>query len=266
MEDKLVSVIIATYNRSNLIGSAIKSVIEQTYDNYEIIIIDDGSTDNTKEKIEGSLSSNVHYLYQKNAGPDVARDFAIKNSKGEYIAILDSDDYWVDKNKIEKQVKFLNENLDHVLIGGGAIFINKLGEKIKTKNNLLYSDKEIKEKLLIVNPFAHSTVMYRKSTWEKVGGYGKNSKGFSEDWNLWLKMGKIGKLYNCNDIFACIAYGTGYSLFWRKKSVWLDLKLRIKYRKDYPDFTKGFLKGLAYCFSFYIPFRNKLKIFIKSRN
>lgn len=258
-KDPLVSVIIATYNRKDLIGKAIKSVLEQTYNNYEVIIIDDGSTDGTKEEVQKFLSDKIKYFYQKNAGPDVSRDFSIKNSRGEYIAILDSDDYWIDKDKLKKQIEFLNNNFEYVLVGGNVILIDNLGKKIKDRDNIIILDKDIREKILIENPFAHSTVMYRKSAWENVGGYGKNKKGFSEDWNLWLKMGKIGKMYNFNERFTCFKIGGGYSAFWKKRSVWLDLGLRFRYRKDYPNFIKGFFLGLIYYFSFFIPFRNQLK-------
>ena len=256
-----VSVIIATYNREDLVVRAINSVLSQTFLNYEIIVVDDGSTDGTKEKIEALFSGKVRYFYQKNTGPDVARDFGISNAKGEYIAILDSDDYWIDNNKLEKQVKFLNDNNDYILVGGNMIIVNEFNKKTVENRRILLTDREIRDRILIENPFAHSTVMYRKSAWDKVGGYGKNEHGFSEDWNLWLKFRKIGKCCNLKDNFTCFMAGNGYSFSWRKRSVLLDLKLRIKYKKDYPHFLKGFLSGLVYYVSFYIPFREQLKLY-----
>jgi len=259
MEKILVSVIIATYNREDLIVRALKSVLGQTFLDYEIIVVDDGSIDGTKVKVLNFVSDKVKYFYQKNTGPDTARDFGISNAKGEYIAILDSDDYWADDDKLRKQVEFLDENEDYVLVGGNIIAVDELGKKINRKDNILLMDHKIRQKILIENPIAHSTVMYRKSAWSKVGGYGKNSCGFSEDWNLWLKMGKIGKLSNLNEDFTYLQVAKGYSFFWKKRSVWLDLKLRVDHRKKYPNFAKGYTLGLLYYLSFFIPFRKYMR-------
>ncbi len=260
VQKPIVSVIIATYNRKEIISRAIESVLCQSFSDYEIIVVDDGSTDGTRDRIKELISSKVHYFYENNAGPDVARDLGIRKSKGKYIAILDSDDYWVDKDKLRKQVKFLDENLSYVLVGGNASVVNELGQKIVEDIDVSISDEEIREKILIENPFIHVTAMYRKSTWEKVGGYGKNSRGFSEDWNLWLKMGKIGKIYNFKDKFACYRAGGGYSSLWRKQSVLLDLKLRMVYGRDYPHFIKGYVLGFLYYLSFFIPFRKYARL------
>ena len=267
MENIKVSVIIATYNREDLVARAINSVLKQSFRDYEIIVVDDGSTDGTKEKMGKILSEKVRYLRQDNAGPGAARDFGISNAKGEYIAILDSDDYWIDNNKLQKQVGFLNDNPDYVLAGGNMTVVSDLDEKIAENRKILLKDGEIREMILIENPFAHSTIVYRKSAFTKVGGYGKNEHGFSEDWNLWLKFGKIGKFCNFKDSFTCFRTGKGYSFFWKKRSVWLDLKLRIAYRKDYPHFIKGFSSGLMYYILLFIPFRNKLKLlYLNSRH
>jgi glycosyltransferase involved in cell wall biosynthesis len=99
-----VSVIIPTYNRKKLVVRAIKSVINQTYRNWELIIVDDGSTDNTKEAIKPFLENKkIKYFYQKNKGVCAARNLGIQKAKGEYIALLDSDDEYL-AGKLEKQI------------------------------------------------------------------------------------------------------------------------------------------------------------------
>ncbi len=94
-ENPLISVIIPTYNRANFLGEAIESVLSQTYKNLEVIIIDDGSTDDTRQLIEKYTDKRIIYLYQEHGGTSAARNKGIQEAKGEYIAFLDSDDIWL---------------------------------------------------------------------------------------------------------------------------------------------------------------------------
>ncbi len=108
-EPGLVSVIIPTYNRADCIAGSIDSVLAQTYQNYEIIVVDDGSTDNTKQVLQPYVDNrHIQYLYQKNAGCAAARNTGIRASCGEWIAFLDSDDRWLPE-KLECQVQYLHE-------------------------------------------------------------------------------------------------------------------------------------------------------------
>lgn len=103
MAEPLISVVIPTYNRAHYVCEAIDSVLAQTYKNIEIIAVDDGSTDNTKDIIQ-QYSSRIKYIYQNNAGPSAARNNGIKQSNGDLIAFLDSDDIWL-AEKLERQVE-----------------------------------------------------------------------------------------------------------------------------------------------------------------
>ena len=112
MKEDLVSIIMPTYNCGNFIENSIKSVINQTYQNWELIIIDDCSTDNTKNIVKEYMNKYKNILYEmliKNSGAAVARNTGIKKAKGKYIAFLDSDDLW-NKDKLKKQVSFMKEN------------------------------------------------------------------------------------------------------------------------------------------------------------
>jgi len=197
----LVSVIIAIYNNADCIKRAIKSVLIQTYKNFELIIVDDGSSDNLKEIIKPFLGNKVFYLRQKNQGAAAARNWGIKNSRGKYIAILDSDDFWCDKSKIEKQINFLENNPKYVLTGGGVIKVNSKGKEISrylTPEN----DEEIRKLIFFKNCFAHSTTVFRRKSWQRAGGYNKDLDGL-EDYDLWLKMSFLGKLYNFQFFWVC---------------------------------------------------------------
>ena len=121
----LVSVIITTYNRADLIVEAVQSVLTQTHQNFELIIVDDGSTDNTKDVVEGFADPRIEYIYMANwGGPARPRNIGIKRAKGEYLAFLDADDYWKE-NKLEVQLKHFNSP-DIVGVGAQAIKIGDL--------------------------------------------------------------------------------------------------------------------------------------------
>ena len=109
MNNDLVSVIIPTYNRANLIKRSVESVLNQTYKNLELLIIDDGSTDNTKKIIDTLNDKRIIYIKQQNQGASAARNKGIENARGEYIAFQDSDDVW-HLDKLEKQIIALQRN------------------------------------------------------------------------------------------------------------------------------------------------------------
>jgi glycosyltransferase involved in cell wall biosynthesis len=135
MKTPLVSVIVPTYNYAEFIGEAIKSVLDQTIQDFEILVIDDGSTDNTKEVVL-SFGDKVRYFYQSQQGPAKARNKGIVESKGEYIAFLDADDVWL-PSKLEKQVNLFRSNpklgmvvTDNFLFDDAGIYreyVNKKG-------------------------------------------------------------------------------------------------------------------------------------------
>ena len=104
----MISVIIPAFNSEKSIRRAIESVLAQTYKDYKVIVVDDGSTDNTKTEIE-KFGDKVNYIYQENSGPSVARNTALKYARGEWIAFLDADDAWLPR-KLEKQMNLLQRN------------------------------------------------------------------------------------------------------------------------------------------------------------
>ena len=103
-----VSIILPTYNAEKTIISTIESVFHQTYTDYELIVIDDGSTDKTRMVLQ-PYSDRIKYIYKKNGGPSSARNLGINESVGKYIAFIDSDDVW-QENKLEKQIKYFRED------------------------------------------------------------------------------------------------------------------------------------------------------------
>lgn len=125
MRSPLVSVVIPTYNRAHLLKQSINSVLDQTFKDIEIIVVDDGSADNTEQLIKDYNLSNLSYIkHEVNKGSSAARNSGIKNSKGKFIAFLDSDDIWV-KDKLEKQLNtFDNSSADTAVVHCGVQYVD----------------------------------------------------------------------------------------------------------------------------------------------
>lgn len=195
MEPK-VSVIIPTYNREQKIQYAIRSVLRQAYQNFEIIIVDDGSTDNTEQLIEDlqKKDSRVKYLKQENSGgTSKPRNLGISKSRGKYLAFLDSDDEWME-TKLEKQLELFRNSDDPNLgfVACNAIIINKREEsKIYSLPKYKNYFKEFLTRTIITSC---SSVVIKKSVINKVGGFDENLKT-GVDWEMWIR---ISKSFNFN--------------------------------------------------------------------
>jgi len=264
----LVSIILPTHNRSSLIGGSIESVLSQTFRDFELVVVNDGSTDNTRKVVDdfSMRDFRVRQVVNKtNLGLVGSLNKGVENAKGKYIARIDDDDRWCDKEKLEKQITFLESNSDYVVTGGGVIDVDATGKEI-TRFFLLDHDEHLKNVILLHNPFAHSAVVFRKDAWEKAGGYDEElSSTNCEDWDLWLRMGKLGKFYNFQEYFIrYLRDRQNKSNFNVRHTLMVNNRLRKKYRNDYPNFWKAYVMGLAlYLFSF-LPIGESLKPFFSA--
>jgi len=198
-----VSVITITFNRENYIRQAIDSVLSQTFKDLELIIIDDASTDNTQKVIEEYMKKDMrikYYRNEKNLGIAKTRNKGLALATSEYIAPLDSDDIWLDQNKLRKQVEFLDINKDYCMLGGGIMHIDAESNHVKKVLFPVY-DSLIRKIILQFNPFPQSTLLYRKSIALACGGYSENYK-ICDDYELWLKMGLKAKFTNIPQVLA----------------------------------------------------------------
>ncbi|PQJ44935.1 hypothetical protein BTO00_01800 [Vibrio campbellii] len=189
--DKLVSVIIPVYNAEKTIKQAIDSICCQTYNNLEIIIVDDGSNDGSLDIINSIHDERIRVLRQKNQGISIALNNAIGTASGSLIARMDSDDI-SRPERIEKQVEFLESHEEVVLLGTAINYIDECSEYI-ARGFSVTSHKNIINLINRKNPFNHPTVMFRRETFDKVGGYDENLSGLFEDQFLWKKMLSHGK-------------------------------------------------------------------------
>ncbi len=205
-----VSVNILTYNRASLLMRAINSVRAQDFLDMEIIVVNNGSTDDTAEVLKGMPDIKV-ITNSKSLGITRARQQALEASAGEYVAILDDDDEWLDGQKLRKQADFLNTHPEYVLVGGGIEINYKLqiikDEQIyENKSPIIKSrptsDKVIRRTMLFRNNFFTSTVMFRKQAAVKAGGFIKDEYDLAEDYDLWLRLGQKGKMHNFREPFT----------------------------------------------------------------
>jgi glycosyltransferase involved in cell wall biosynthesis len=251
-----VSVIIPTYNRANLLPRPIKSVLNQTFQDFELIIVDDGSTDNTRELVEEfqKKDSRIKYIFQENSGgPAKPINTGIKNSKGEYIAILESDDEWLPE-KLEKQIKVLEEFKNVSLVSCYAFRIFADGTKKLYKTPYLGIFKKTKWKLFWEKwgIISLSTVMVRKEVIEKVGFFDEKIKT-GADIDFYLRCIKKFDFYFIHEPLISY-YESEESLskkyFWKKWIPEYEYMLE-KYREDFEECKKAksrFLRNLGTCY------------------
>lgn len=189
-----VSVIIPTYNRNTFIQEALNSVRAQSFMDYEVIVVDDGSTDSTGEMLQNTYDEKVHYMWQENQGESVARNKGIELANGEYIAFLDSDDKWLSK-KLEMQVRLLDEYPEIGMSFCQAQLINETGNLLDSSvlGRNLHENEITFENLVMHNLIGSvSSSMIRKVTLERIGGFDPLIR-YGEDWDLWLRIHSLSK-------------------------------------------------------------------------
>lgn len=243
--NNLVSINIVTHNRAHYLGDAIKSVLAQSYDNWELIIIDDASTDNTSEIIKEFLADKriKYFLVEKQASVAAVRNLALSKSSGEHLAVLDSDDLWIDSDKLIKQVEFLVNNPDYSLVGGGAKIIDADDRLIETIKKPL-TDKEIRKVFLEKNPFFHSSILTRLELVKKLGGYDEQFL-YGDDMDLCLMLGREHKVGNLNDILISYRrHDDNEAAKQPKEAVFGVFKVIAKNRKAYKASILVYLKKI----------------------
>ena len=191
----LVSVIMPAYNGEKYIGEAIESILNQTYDNFELIIVEDKSTDKTLEVIKRYHDSRIYlFLNSENRGISYSTNLGISKSRGKYIALLDDDDK-ATEHRLEWQAAFMEEHEEVDILGGRSAIINKDGDFIQYVEEPLRNPKYIKAYLLFYNrKFANCTTMIRKRFLEDNNlKYQENCLGM-QDHKFFIDSSKIGTI------------------------------------------------------------------------
>lgn len=185
-----VSVIIPTYNRATLLCDAINSVFAQSYTNFELIVIDDGSTDNTDAIINSFQDDRLVYVRQENNGRSAARNKALSMASGRYIAFLDSDDLYL-PDKLERQVNYMATHPSIGMLYTSAQCINEHGEQLKGHVYLASAEGHIYKDVAFFQPVTITlpTVMVRKEVFDSVGFFDEGMDRF-EDTDMWRRIAK----------------------------------------------------------------------------
>lgn len=180
-----VSIIIPTYNRRDFLREAIRSVLEQSFRDFELIVVDDGSDDGTREMIQREFPGLLTYLYQENQGVSRARNRGLKLAQGEFVAFLDSDDLWLPR-KLERQMAFMQSHPEAQICYTDEIWIRRRVRVNPKKKHAKYSGWIYPRclPLCIISP---SSALMRRGLLEEVGGFDEELP-VCEDYDLWLRI------------------------------------------------------------------------------
>lgn len=194
-----ISVIMPCFNSANFISESIESILKQTFSDFELILIDDGSTDESLEIIRQyqQVDSRVVVVEKENTGPADSRNRGVFESKGEWIAILDSDDI-AHHTRLEKQYKYVSQRQDIVMIGSGFTEINSNGDPIKCHYYPAAHSILVKRLQRLMAFPAHSSLMYRSEVVKRIGGFNARYLS-SEDIDIWLRLAENGRIICLGD-------------------------------------------------------------------
>jgi len=259
-----VSVIIPTYNRAHLIDRAIQSVLSQTYQDFEVIVVDDGSTDKTEEVVLSFGSEKMRYVrHETNRGVAAARNTGVRVARGEYIAFQDSDDEWY-PNRLEIISKIVEDRKDiDFIISYGKVMKN--GEIIGDVGRAPWINDLSKEELVVRlfsgNFIALQAVVVKKEKIIEVGGFDESFPS-AEDYDLWLRLIPICSVlfverpvYNLYLTRECISADIKKGLesqiraFYKNQNI---LKRYIRSRARYYAIRQRYLSGIFYLAAWYV--------------
>ncbi len=250
----LISILTPVYNQELYIEKTIKSVLNQTYQNWEWIIMDDGSTDNTRNIINTYKDERIKYLYQEHSGIDKissTHNEALRLSKGDFIALIDGDDMWPEY-KLEKQLNsFIDDKV--VLSYGECCIINSGGGKIDYIK--VPDDKEISRNeplgsslqkfLFQVNSFIYNpTVLIRKSALQKIGGF-IVYRGLCHDFPTWCRLSLDGKF---DPVSQCLGYWRKHSNSVTFHNAEYRFRNKIQFIRDFAEIYKREIESLGFYF------------------
>lgn len=261
MNNSLVSVILSTYNWWKYIKESIESVLNQTHDNLEFIIINDYSTDNVEEIILEFMKNDKRIIYIKNKTNLKLTESLnkwLKKSKWKYIARIDDDDIWIN-DKLEKQISFMEINREYWLCWTSIIIINSEWKEIH-KTYMREKNYEIKDNLLKSNQFTHSSIIIKKSILNKAWWHYCKKWEWVEDYELWLRIWKISKLYNIRECLVKYRWlSNSISRKNQKQQQLNSIKLWFKYKKNYNNFILSFFYKIVFFILIHIFNEKKIK-------
>lgn len=196
-----VSVILPVFNAERYLKYAVDSILDQTYKNFELIIVNDGSTDGSRALIEAYAKSDdrIVAIHQENIGLVATLNKAVKLAKGTYVARMDADDISLPR-RLELQVALMDKNKKAVLCASCFDVINEHNEFVRLSTAPAFNE-DLKRSMHLYNPIAHGSVMFRTEAFIKAGGY-SSEVGPVEDYDLWIRLASIGDfIYSPHSLF-----------------------------------------------------------------
>ncbi len=191
MPHPMVSIIIPTYNRAAFLMEAVESVAQQTFQDFELIVIDDGSTDGTEKAVQ-KYHRQLIYRYQNNRGVSAARNLGIQTARGKWVAFLDSDDLWLPK-KLETQVRFFSQNPEALICQTQEIWIRH-GRRVNPHKKHQKFSGDIFAPSLLLCLVSPSAVMIRRDLFDREGFFDETMPA-CEDYDLWLRLSSRFPVY-----------------------------------------------------------------------
>ncbi|RJP28619.1 MAG: glycosyltransferase [Actinobacteria bacterium] len=234
MNNPMISVVMPAYNTERYAGEAIRSILGQTFRDFEFIIINDGSTDGTGEIIDAYAASDPRIVCMENEvnlGLPCTLNRGIECARGKYICRMDADDYSY-PDRFAKQVAFMESHPDVVISGGTMEVCNR---DMKTICRRIYNlgDVEIRRKIFRYSPFCHPTTIYRTQEAQAIGGY-RDEVFPAEDIDFYYRIGRLGSFGNLPDVLHKMRVNpSGISYSNIRKSEILTLYVRLKAAFEY---------------------------------
>lgn len=206
------------YNVEGYIRESIDAILAQSFTDFELVIVNDGSKDNTEAMIRSYTDPRIVLVNQTNQGVAAALNTGLKIARGKYIARMDGDDVMM-PGRLQTQFDFMEQHPDYVLVGSDADYMDNEGEYLYRYINFGHSYEEICQNLALGCPFIHASVFYKKDVVLRLGGYDSRVHLF-EDYMLWTKLLKEGKAMNMETPLLTVRLNPS--------SVTIDEKLRGK--------------------------------------
>jgi len=237
-----ISVVMPVHNNEQFIKEAITSILKQSYSNFELIIVDDGSTDKSNKIIASFSDKRIKIIRNKqNLGLTRSINIALKEATGNFLARMDGDDVSYPE-RFELQLKAFRERKDLFLVGAQADLIKENGEKIKTTN--MPTDYESLRKVVIrYNPFIHPTLMFRRLLLEEIGFYNENFR-YAQDYDFILRALKNHRCQNLDQPLLALRLTTRSTSLARHRQQQLTallIRLRAVFKYHYPWYNLFFL-------------------------
>jgi len=270
-KNPLVSVVMPAYNAENYIAEAIESILNQTYKNFEFIIVNDGSTDNTLNIIKRYAKKDKRIIiidHKERKGISETRNNGLRAAKGKYIATHDSDDMSM-PDRFQEQVNYLNKNPKVGVVGGFIDIFDDTTSKNLGIRKYPEKDEDLRKMVFFCSPIAQPASMIRKQVFNEIGFY-REIDAPSEDLNLWFRLGERFKFANIQKVVIKYRYHP-HSMTGSKLRLMENRANKIRLKNwDNPHYhfgTKAFLYNWLHFMSLYIiPSKFKLWLFSKVRD